>query len=407
MPHPPNKTLQESMNNPLPPLPIPQQSPGQQPPTTSNVPLHPEIRSAVSLNTAHTQKIYFSGPLVHIFGRDPDGHKPHKDEGCRDVWAQLYGTTLAIWDTAEVKIATRQGKEIPPSYANIVDAVRSPFLLYHLRDLPHLHLQFVIVLGSLIQPATQTSSPRKYYTKVFALNTAGANALIFSCSSDRDLISWVTAFRLSYWEKSRLEEIYSAHLIRTTLNDGKNIPSTLTNGRLEGWVRVRIAGQTDWKRLWMCLSAGSIMSATRSSTDVASTGSRSSLSGRNPRHSSYITPKKHGISDLFSRDRSSVLPERANISLYISPQGKVKREPFLTFDAVTQAFAVYPGRQDLIGSSTLVKLEGTYGDEDICGKMKGREAWMLLMPDLEGAESASGEVVKWLIGEHTPCPGLL
>jgi len=76
---------------------------------------------------AHARKIYFSGSLVHKLDRNPDGHMPHKDEGWRDVRAQLHGTTLSIWDMGEVKIANQQGKEVPPSYVDIKDAVRSPF----------------------------------------------------------------------------------------------------------------------------------------------------------------------------------------------------------------------------------------------------------------------------------------
>ena len=99
---------------------------------TDEAPLHPEIRSVVSLVVAHTRKIYFSGPLVYKFDRNPDGSKPHKDDGWREVWAELSGATLSIWDMGEVKIASQQGKEVPPSYVNITEAVRPPFHL-HLR----------------------------------------------------------------------------------------------------------------------------------------------------------------------------------------------------------------------------------------------------------------------------------
>ena len=34
-------------------------------------------------------------------------------------------------------------------------------------------------------------------------------------------MQWTAAMRLAAWEKSRLEEIYTAHLIRITLNDGE------------------------------------------------------------------------------------------------------------------------------------------------------------------------------------------
>jgi CCR4-NOT transcriptional complex subunit CAF120 len=94
--------------------------------------LHPEVRSVASLVAAHVQKIYFSGPLVYKLDRNPNDYEPHEDGGWREIWAQLGGTTLSIWDMGEVKIASQQGKEVLPSYVNITEAVRPPFHL-HLR----------------------------------------------------------------------------------------------------------------------------------------------------------------------------------------------------------------------------------------------------------------------------------
>ncbi len=85
--------------------------------------LHPEIRSVVTLTHAHAHKVYMSGPLVRRVERLPDGHHPIKDEGWRDVWAQLGGTTLSIWDMKEIDEASKQGKEVPPAYVNVTDAV--------------------------------------------------------------------------------------------------------------------------------------------------------------------------------------------------------------------------------------------------------------------------------------------
>jgi len=86
-------------------------------------PLHPEIRSIVQLTLAHAHKIYYSGPLVKRFERQPDGHKPARDDGWRDVWAQLGGTTLSVWDMKAIEEASKQGKQVPPTYINITDAV--------------------------------------------------------------------------------------------------------------------------------------------------------------------------------------------------------------------------------------------------------------------------------------------
>lgn len=87
-------------------------------------PLHPEIRSVVQLTLAHARKVYFSGPLVKRLERQPDGQRPLKDDGWVDVWAQLGGTTLSIWDMREVEEANKQGREVPPTYYNTTDAVR-------------------------------------------------------------------------------------------------------------------------------------------------------------------------------------------------------------------------------------------------------------------------------------------
>lgn len=65
-----------------------------------------------------------------------------------------------------------------------------------------------------------------------------------------------------------MEEIYTGHLLRTFVSGGRapvvagdrrpnwNEPdSPLDRGRMEGWVRVRVMGTIEWKRLWLVLSA--------------------------------------------------------------------------------------------------------------------------------------------------------
>ncbi|GLB40316.1 putative pleckstrin homology domain [Lyophyllum shimeji] len=351
--------------------------PGDQPhsppqPLPQPPPLHPEIRSVVQLTAAHAHKIYFSGPLVRRIERQPDGQRPAKDEGWVDVWAQLGGTTLSIWDMKEIQEASRQGREVPPSYVNTTDA-------------------FVQVLGAVTTPATATSPPKKY-ANVLTLNTAGSNLLLFSCPSTNALISWAVALRLSAWEKSRLEEIYTAHLIRITLNV-PDAPSTLLRGRMEGWVRIRVAGQTDWKRMWMVVSAGEGGPAER--PGAVAMGSVPPPVAR--------LPKKKRMSNLFSRDSAPAQPTgpmKPMVSMYASPKPKDKKNALLTLKDVTQAFAVYPERPELISRSTLIKVEGAFGDEDVAGAMKSREGWLLIMPELEAGLGQAAEMLKWVVALH-------
>ena len=46
-----------------------------------------------------------------------------KDDGWRDVWAQLGGTTLSLWDMKEIQEASKQNRQVPPKYVNIQDSV--------------------------------------------------------------------------------------------------------------------------------------------------------------------------------------------------------------------------------------------------------------------------------------------
>jgi CCR4-NOT transcriptional complex subunit CAF120 len=99
-----------------------------------------------------------------------------------------------------------------------------------------------------------------------------------------------------------------------------------------------------------------------------------------------VTPKKRGISGLFSRDKSTIPPKQANIFLY-NGRPRIYKIPVLKLSAVTQAFAVYPERPKIVSNHTLIRLEVD-------------EGWMLLMPDLEGA--GIGETLRWLVGERVP-----
>lgn len=134
-----------------------------------------------------------------------------------------------MWSMKETRAAAAKGDKVPPTYFNITDS--SLELLAPLPPPPH----------------RPNSHPHHF---VFSLNTAGSNRLLFSCPSERDIAKWATGLRLAAWERARLEEIYTGHLIKA---GGREPKSELHKGKMEGWVRVRVMGGTDWKRLWAVL----------------------------------------------------------------------------------------------------------------------------------------------------------
>jgi CCR4-NOT transcriptional complex subunit CAF120 len=113
--------------------------------------------------------------------------------------------------------------------------------------------------------------------------------------------------------------------------------------------------------------------------------------------------RKKRMSSLFSRDQSpprQTGPSKPSITIYAGSKPREKKKAWLSLREVTQAFAVYPERPELITRSTLIKVEGLLGDEELAQSMKSREGWLLFMPELEGSSmNHAMEMLKWVIGK--------
>lgn len=156
---------------------------------------------------------------------------------------------------------------------------------------------------------------------------------------------------------------------------------------MEGWAQIRVAGQTGWKRVWIVLNAAS------------GHGPGGSADGHPP--ATPTVSKGRRISSIFGGGGSDHKPPvvKSHLSIYTSQKGRGKK-PWLTLYDITQAFAVYPERPEMISKSTLIKVEGLMSDEEGSGNMRGREAWLFIMPELETVGSRMGvmEMLKWIVG---------
>jgi len=153
---------------------------------------------------------------------------------------------------------------------------------------------------------------------------------------------------------------------------------------MEGWAKIRIAGQTDWKRLWLVVQEGS---------------DEQPQNGAGP---TTLVKKKKRMSSLFSSKDSasihSLLPPKPVISMFASPKPKDRKRAALTVSSITQAFAVYPERPELISKSTLIKIEGTFGDEEMAQNLRTREGYIMFMPEVESSNGQPAEMLKWIVG---------
>ena len=164
----------------------------------------------------------------------------------------------------------------------------------------------------------------------------------------------------------------------------------MIRGKIEGWARVRIAGQTDWKKFWVVVQEGA------EGIDHVPSGPERA-NGAGP----ATLVKKNRMSSIFSSKDSphaSSLPPKPIISMFLSPKPKDRRKPALSISSVTQAFAMYPDRPELISKSTLIKVEGTFGDEEMAESLRIREGWASIMPELENNTGQAAEILKWVVG---------
>jgi len=97
-------------------------------------------------------------------------------------------------------------------------------------------------------------------------------------------------------------------------------------------------------------------------------------------------------------------PALPTITLYASEKTKDRKRPMCTITHVTQAFAVYPERPEIIQSSTLFKVEGLVQDEEIRPheneRRPAQDGYLLVMPETEPVRPGSIEMLKWLVGQY-------
>ncbi|WWC65133.1 uncharacterized protein I303_107747 [Kwoniella dejecticola CBS 10117] len=338
----------------------------------------------VDLISHQPQKTYVTSPpeLEMILARTSAGGQPKQgqpgtvDNDWDAVWLQLSGISLSMWSMKETRLAASKGEKVPPTYFNITDS--SLELLAPLPPPPH----------------RPNSHPHHF---VFSLNTAGSNRLLFSCPSEKDQAKWAIGLRLAAWERSRLEEIYTGHLIQ---GGGREPPNDLVRGRMEGWVRVRVMGGTEWKRLYVVLS---LPGSDETSKDEEKKGRRRSF---------------FGIGDK-EKDQPVQEPNTgvAMATFYNEPRtakNKTSVTPVLTITNVTQAYAVFPERLEVMTQSNLFKVVGRVSGEMVTAEGRLRDSgWALLMP--ESLDASAGDkphhgqpanvsplanMMKWVTGFH-------
>ncbi|RXK40642.1 hypothetical protein M231_02099 [Tremella mesenterica] len=331
-----------------------------------------DFEAIVQLIGAQPGKTYAASPpeLEMILARTSAGGQPKQGPpGSQKndwdaVWLQLSGISMSMWSMKETRAAAAKGEKVPPTYFNITDS--SLELLAPLPPPPH----------------RPNSHP---HPNVFSLNTAGSNRLLFSCPSEKDQAKWAIGLRLAAWERSRLEEIYTGHLIKS---GGREPPHELVRGRMEGWVRVRVMGGTEWKRLWLVLS----MPYTESHEDDKKSRRRSFFGIGDKAEKEPIQEPNTG------ETMASFYPEPR------TQKNKTTLTSVLTITNVTQAYAVFPERLEVMSQSNLMKVVGHIYGELVTVETRLRDSgWALIIPEPVAESSTASplaNMMRWVTGVH-------
>ncbi|KAI9468280.1 MAG: hypothetical protein EXX96DRAFT_462107, partial [Benjaminiella poitrasii] len=277
-----------------------------------------EFTHVHKLVKAYTQKVYMEGYLHKRNDLNSNGSSCAQKKW--SLWyVELCGPVLTLWDTTEIA----QSQEIYPQYINITDSTVS------------------------VEKCLTAESREN----LFSLNSAGANRFLLQADNSESLYSWISAIRLSCFECSRIQEIYTRAFI-TRSHFKPLLASSNERTLVEGFVQARFPGATGWKKFWAVTS-------------------------------NHKVQKR-----LFNK---KIVPTDGQIMFFESKKAKY---PIMTLESVVQAYTVYPESPKLINMATLFKVEGSLY------KNKSNTQRQLISSSSSALVMTSNtkELVQWLVG---------
>lgn len=269
-----------------------------------------EFKAVHDLMEKYTDKVYMEGYLEKRNDLSSNGHNCELKKWS-SWYVELCGPVLTLWDNSS------HASSVYPQYINITDST--------------------VKIENCLTVETRIN--------LFSLNSAGANRFILQAPDRDTLCQWILAIRLSCFECSHLQEIYTQCFISRL----QFIPilNQSSLNKMEGFLQVRFPGSTGWKKFW------SVVSNTR-------------------------IEKK-----LFSK---KLIQTDGQVMFYETKKSKL---PFMTLKHVVQAYTIYPESPKLINIATIFKMEGSLYNKN--QQLVSDSSSALLMT------SNTNELVHWLI----------
>ncbi|KAF7506628.1 hypothetical protein GJ744_011560 [Endocarpon pusillum] len=301
----------------------------------------PELLPIFTFLNSHANKLYQEGYFLKLNDLDIAG-RPNTERNWTECFAQLVGTVLSLWDAAALDAAGQDG-EVAPTFINLADAS-----IKMIETLP--------TRNEDVQPLQN----------VLSISTAGKNRYLLHFNSFHSLTQWTAGIRLSMFENTSLQELYTGSLIAGKGKFLNNIRVIMERSKLrtEDWARVRFGAGTPWRRCWCVID---------------------------PPNEKDFQKEQKSLKKRSAYDRPTVL--RGDIKFYDTKKTK-KTTPIATITDAYSAYAIYPQSKPLIDQSTLVKVEGRI---TIHSKPESKtEGFVFVMPEVHPAVSGFEMMLRWL-----------
>ncbi|KAJ1656411.1 hypothetical protein IWQ61_004017 [Dispira simplex] len=175
---------------------------------------------------------------------------------------------------------------------------------------------------------------------VFSLNSAGANFFYFQAVDKAAMQTWVVSTRLLCYEVAKLYENYTLCYLPLAHANLLQNPQALPVR--QGYLQARFTGSLDWQQYWVVL---------------------------------------HTTGD----------PSQSQLFFY-STQQPSGGTPLAVINAVSNAYAIYPERLDLVDQATIAKVEGTFGSHEPDSISLATSLYFALI-----MASSSQELFSWML----------
>lgn len=300
--------------------------------------LSPELIPIVTLLSAQSHRRYHEGVFLILKDLDSDGSPAQRV--WKEVYGVLIGTQLALWDARELSnnendVSKLMDATLKPTYINFTDA--------QLR---------------MLDPSDTTlqveKSSRKNIENTIVVSTTLKNRFFLQFSDKDSFHTWVSAFRLSAFEFTLLQEAYTGAFLSTRgakLSDIKVILAD-TKFDYEDWVSVRFGAGMPWKRCYAVISQ----------------------------------PTK--------RSKSGKKKYLGQINFYENDKKTKKTKAMATVTDAYAVYAIYAQSPVLIDTSTMIKLEGviSFSKNDT-----PKDTDIFVMPEKHYAVPGYDTIIRFLI----------